>query len=198
MRIVYIVDDDDMAIWLYRNLLRDVNAQIRPFQSARRFLHAYRAGPCECLICDLRMPELDGLEVQRTLVSTGNTLPIIFVSGYSKVPSVVTAIKTGAFDFLEKPVDGSQLVALVEAALERSVGLHQQRLEQSAIHARLALLTPKEREIVDYVIAGYSSREISSALGNSVRTIENHRARISDKLRVGSTVELVRLFARLP
>lgn len=191
---IYIVDDDDLVLWLYQELLWGMAADLRVFSSARAFLDNYSPGPYECLICDLRMPETGGLDLQRELAAAGNCLPIIFVSAYSEVAAVVEAIKAGAFDFLEKPVDGSKLREKVLNALEYSRGLHLERLRVAARQARVAQLTPKERQIVELVVAGRSSREISIALGISTRTVENHRARIAEKLHVSSTVELVRLF----
>lgn len=194
---IYIVDDDDLVLWLYQELLRGVALSFKVFTCARAFLDSYSPGPYECLICDLRMPQTGGLDLQRELVAAGACLPIIFVSAYSEVSAVVEAIKAGAFDFLEKPVDGIQLREKVAKALEYSRGLHLERMRRAARAARVAQLTLKERQIVNLVVAGRSSREISSELGISTRTVENHRARISEKLHVGSTVELVRLFCDL-
>lgn len=192
--IIYIIDDDDITLWMFKELLQGVGAEIRTFTSARKFLDAYQPGPHECLICDLRMPEIDGLEVQQQLLDKGSFLPIILVSGYSEVPSAVEAIKKGAFDFLEKPVDGSILVAKVQSALVRSRQLHAAHLARVTRDARLALLTPKERQIAELVAAGKSSPKIAQDLAISVRTVENHRARLMEKLHVESIAELVKLF----
>lgn len=192
--IVHIIDDDDIALWMFKELLRDVEAEIRTFTSARDFLDGYHASPCECLICDLRMPEIGGLEVQQQLLDKGSHLPIILVSGYAEIPSAVAAIKKGAFDFLEKPVDGALLVAKVRSALARSRELHAEHLRRVTREARLALLTEKERQIAEFVADGKSSPKIAHDLNISVRTVENHRARLMEKLHVESVAELVKLF----
>ena len=140
------------------------------------------------------LPEIGGLEVQQQLLDMGSHLPIILVSGFSEIPSAVEAIKKGAFDFLEKPVDGALLVAKVQSALARSRELHAEHLIRVTREARLALLTVKEREIAELVVAGKSSPKIAQELDISVRTVENHRARLMEKLRVESIAELVRLF----
>lgn len=192
--IIYIIDDDDIVLWMFKELLQGIGAEIRTYTSARAFLEAYQAGPHECLICDLRMPEIGGLEVQRVLQEQGSHLPIILVSGYPEVHSAVEAIKKGAFDFLEKPVNGGLLVEKVQSALTRSREMHAEHLIKVTRGARLALLTPKERQIADLVVAGNSSPKIAEALDISVRTVENHRARLMEKLHVESTIGLVRLF----
>lgn len=192
--VVHVIDDDDIALWMFRELLQGIGAEIRTFSSAREFLAGYRPGPCECLVCDLRMPEIGGLDVQQRLLDTGSHLPIILVSGYADVPQAVEAIKKGAFDFLEKPVDGALLIAKVRNALERSRQLHAEHLARITREARLALLTGKERQIAEFVAAGKSSPRIAQELDISVRTVENHRARLMEKLHVDSVAELVRLF----
>ena len=192
--IVYIIDDDDIILWMFQEFLQGIGAAFQTFSSARAFLDAYVPGPCECLICDVRMPEMGGLQVQRELLDRGNDLPIIFVSGYPEVHSAVEAIKRGAFDFLEKPVNGSLLVEKVQEALARSRDIHAERLRREARDARLALLTPKERQVAALVVEGKSSPKIAEQLGISVRTVENHRARLMEKLHVESTVDLVKLF----
>ena len=190
--IVYIVDDDAIGLWALRELLDGIGAECRTYASATQFFSDYRPSPCECLITDLRMPEVGGLEVQRRLLEQGATLPVIFVSAYPEVSAAVAAIKRGAHDFLQKPVNGGELVEKVQQALTRSRALHAERLQQATRDARLALLTEREREVVDLVVQGYSSRDIAERLGLSPRTVENHRAHAMEKLRVGSAVELAR------
>lgn len=196
--VVYIIDDDEIMLEMLREFLRDLDAEIRTFSSARAFIGAYQPARCECLICDLRMPEVDGLEVQRHLLDKGVDLPIIFVSGYPAVHSAVEAIKKGALDFLEKPVDGALLLEKVQAALARSCQLHAERLAHKTREAHFAQLTPKERCVAELVVAGQSSPKIAEVLGISVRTVENHRARLMEKLHVDSTVALVKLFLDHP
>ncbi len=192
--VIHVIDDDDIVLWMFRELLRDVDAEVRTFSSARAFLDSYHPAPCECLLCDLRMPDMDGLQVQQHLLDKGSFLPLILVSGYADVPCAVEAIKKGAFDFLEKPVNGELLVAKVNSALARSRKLHTEHLARVTREARLALLTPKEREIAERVVAGKSSPRIAEELDISVRTVENHRARLMEKLHVESVPELVRMF----
>lgn len=190
--VVYIVDDDSIALWILQEMLQGIGAQFRVYSSAAQFLDEYRPGHCECLITDLRMPEVGGLEVQRRLLEQGASLPIIFVSAYSEISAAVTAIKRGAHDFLEKPVHAGTLIEKVQAALVRSRELHAERLQRSARDARLALLTEREREVVELVVQGKSSKDIAELFALSPRTVENHRARAMEKLRVSSAVELAR------
>jgi len=191
--VVYILDDDDIVRWMYQEMLQSIGAQIRLYSAAKAFLDEYRAQPSECLISDLRMPEIGGLEVQRLLLSQGSTLPIIFVSGHSDVPTAVEAVREGAFHFLEKPVNGNLLVETVQKALARSRELYAERMAESARQARLTLLTDKERQIAERVVAGMSSRAIADEMGLSPRTVENHRANLMQKLYVNSVADLVRL-----
>lgn len=192
--VVYVLDDDEIILWMFKEVLQSIGVECRAYQSAQAFLADYRPHPCECLVSDLRMPEIGGLEVQRQLLAKETTLPIIFVSGYAEISSAVEALKQGAFDFLEKPVNGALLVDKVQAALARSRELHAQRVQAAAREARLALLTDKERAVCARVVAGESSKEIAATMQLSIRTVENHRARIMEKLHAGSTVELVKLF----
>ena len=192
--VIHIIDDDDIVLWMFKELLQGIGAEIRTFTSARSFLDSYQPAPHECLICDLRMPEIGGLEVQQQLLDKGSHLPMILVSGYPEVPSAVQAIKNGAFDFLEKPVDGSLLVTKVQSALVRSRQLHAEHMARVTREARLALLTPKERQVAHLVADGKSSPKIAQELNISVRTVENHRARLMEKLHVESIAELVKLF----
>ncbi len=192
--VVYIVDDDDIILWTLKELVQSIGARVHTFTSAKEFLAFYSPSPCECVITDVRMPEIGGLQVQRLLMTTGAPPPIIFITSHSEISAAVEAMKAGAFDFVEKPVNGHLLIEKVQAALVHSRSLHRERLKQSSQQARLDLLTPKEREIVDLVVQGQSSREIAISLDISVRTVENHRARIMDKLHIASAVELVKLF----
>lgn len=193
--IVYILDDDEIILWTLKELLQDVGAEIRTYTSATEFLGSYTpSGLAECLLCDLRMPNLSGAEVQNRFLEKSVNVPIIFVSGHGEVKVAVELLKKGAFDFLEKPVSGNELVHKVQLALAHSRELKKEQLERSIIDARLAMLTPKERQIIKLVVDGKSSQKIASELGLSPRTVENHRARIMDKLHINSAVELVKLF----
>jgi len=192
--VVYIVDDDDIILWTLKELVQSIGARVYTFTSAKEFLAFYSPSPCECVISDVRMPEISGLQIQRLLMSTGAPPPIIFITSHSEISAAVEAMKAGAFDFVEKPVNGHVLLEKVQAALIHSRTLHRERLRQSSKQARIDLLTPKERAVVDFVIQGQSSREIATELDISVRTVENHRARIMEKLHITSAVELVKLF----
>lgn len=191
----YIVDDDDILLELMQGLISSIGVTSKTFQNPHQFLQSYSPGACECVISDIRMPELGGLGLQRELqIRHIIPPPVIFVTGYADVSVAVEGMKQGAFDFVEKPIDGHRFLEKVQAALTLSRSLHGQRMQQVARNARLALLTPKEREIVERVLEGLSSRDIAEQLSLSVRTVENHRKHIMDKLRVKSAIELIKLF----
>lgn len=194
--IIYLIDDDDLSLWMFREMLKSIDADIRTYASAVQFFDEYRPSPCECLITDLRMPELNGLDVQRRLLNQGATLPIIFVSGHPEVRAAVAAIQGGALDFLEKPVHGEVLVHKVQAALARSIELHTARQSRAESLTRLNSLTTREREIAELVALGRSSRNIAELLDISSRTVENHRARAMEKLDVSSSIELAQFMNR--
>jgi two-component system response regulator FixJ len=190
--VVYVVDDDEAIRELVVEIARSIGATSKAFARAEDFLQAYRSDPIECLVVDIRMPGLSGLEVQRRLIEGGHRIPILFVTGYGDVDTAVEAMRAGAMDFIQKPFGASALAEKIQAALQRSKLAHH---EQGTIDARFALLTAKEREVAVRVVGGKSSREIADEFGLSIRTIENHRARIMDKLHADSVVELVHLLS---
>jgi FixJ family two-component response regulator len=192
--VVYVVDDDRQSIWLIEQLLQGIGVECLGFTSALQFLDSYSPRPSECLICDLRMPEFGGLEVQKRLMAKEASLPMIFVSGYPEISTAVAAIKTGAFDFLEKPINGATLISRVQEALVLSRTLHAERMDRTTRDARLGLLTEKERQVAERVIAGRSSREIAEEMNLSARTIENHRSSVMRKLRADSLADLIKFF----
>lgn len=190
---VYIVDDDAALRQMLTLLMGKIGVEVRAYASASEFLAEFSPGACQCLISDMRMPGMGGLELQRRVMALAKSLPIIFISGHAEVGSAVEAMRSGAFDFLQKPFGAQKLLERVQQALERSRELHAVEREQMTREARLSLLTPKERQVVAHVLEGLSSREIGELLGISLRTVENHRARVMEKLHVKSSVELVRL-----
>jgi FixJ family two-component response regulator len=188
---VYVIDDDsstrEVLAWLMkRNCLR-----CETFAEPRSFLASYRPGERGCVILDLHMPGMSGLELQRTLNEQGVHLPVIFLSGRADVPKAVEAVKGGAFDFVEKPFDYRRIVALVRECLQREERMQADHERRKVIAARFAQLTQREREVVERVIAGQLNRVIAEELGISIKTVEVHRAHIMEKLGVGSVAELV-------
>jgi two-component system response regulator FixJ len=192
---VYLVDDDDLMLEMFCTLIRTVGAQAVGFDNAEAFLRAYQLGPCECVVSDMRMPGVSGLQLHKQLQTTyAFPPPLILVTGFAEVAMAVEAMKQGVFDFVEKPFSGHQFLEKVQAALNFSRIQHQRRLQHSAQEARLAMLTAKEREVFEAVVRGLASKEIARQLNLSVRTVENHRARLMLKLRARSALELMRDF----
>lgn len=191
---MYVVDDDLAVLNMLKALVTSIGAEVRAFTSAEEFLAAFRPLPCSCLVCDLRMPHIDGMELHKRLLAMEGAPPIIFLTGFAEVGIAVQAMHQGAFDFLEKPFSAKTLLSKITSALDSSREQHAKWREQQAKEARMALLTPRERSVIRSVIDGKSSRQISEMLGISVRTVENHRTRIMEKLHVESTVELIKLF----
>ena len=190
-RVVYVVDDDDAMRDSLRWLLESAGYRVSSYCSAERFLSAYKADHGSCLVLDVRMSGLSGLELQQELNRRGTALPIIFVTGHGDVPMAVDALKNGAFHFLEKPFKDAQLLALIDQASNQGEGVRPEQARRRCAAARLATLTQREREVMDLVVQGRKNKQIADDLGISVKTVEAHRARAMEKMDVSSVAELV-------
>jgi RNA polymerase sigma factor (sigma-70 family) len=190
-RIVYVVDDDDAMRDSLRWLLESAGYRVSSYCSAERFLAAYKADQGSCLVLDVRMSGITGLELQQELNRRGSSLPIIFVTGHGDVPMAVNALKNGAFHFLEKPFKDAQLLALIEQATTRDKSELPREAQRRCTAAKLATLTQREREVMDLVVQGRKNKQIADGLGISVKTVEAHRARAMEKMDVSSVAELV-------
>ena len=194
--IVFIVDDYAPVRRSISRLLTAAGFAVAAFVSAEQFLAQYDPNVWGCLVLDIAMPALDGFELQSILAKVGSLLPIIFLTGEGDIPKSVQAMKHGATDFFTKPVNDQDLLAAVHAAIEKHRALRQKQADLSAIRARLATLTPREREVLEYVVAGKLNKEIADDLGTVEQTIKVHRAQVMRKMRVRSVAELVRLVGR--
>jgi len=188
---VYVVDDDASTRELLAWLMKREGLAVETFADPRAFLEGHRRGVPGCLILDLDMPGMSGLDVQANLTASGVALPIIFLSGRADVPNAVRAVKQGAVDFIEKPFDYKQVVSLVRDCLARDERTRAEREAQHACAQRLAQLTQHEREVLDLVVAGKTNRDIAEVLDISVKTVEAHRAHLMEKVEAGSVAELV-------
>jgi FixJ family two-component response regulator len=193
---VFVVDDYAPVRRSISRLLRVAGFVVAAFASAEEFLAQYDPAVWGCLVLDVAMPALNGLELQSILAKAGIRLPIIFLTGTANIPQSVRAMKHGASDFLTKPVNDEELLAAVRAAIEKDRARRREQAELSEIRARLATLTPREREVLDYVVAGKLNKQIAGNLGTVEQTVKVHRARIMEKMRVRSVAELVRLTQR--
>lgn len=193
---VFVVDDYAPGRRSISRLLRTAGFAVAAFASAREFLAQYDPQTSGCLVLDLAMPEVNGLELQTILAGKGSLLPIIFLTAHGDVPKSVQAMKRGASDFLTKPVNDEDLLAAVRVAIEKNRGLRREQAELSEIRTRLATLTPREREVLEYVVAGKLNKQIAGELGTVEQTVKIHRAHLMQKMRVQSVAELVRLTQR--
>jgi FixJ family two-component response regulator len=189
---VYVIDDDESIRELLVWLMRRNRIRAEAFSNARSFLKAYRPEAPGCLILDLYMPGMSGLELQEYLKESGIEMPVIFLSGRADVPKAVHAVKSGAIDFIEKPFDYRRIVELVGECLRRDVAARDDRAQSRRRAERLATLTQREREVLDRVVAGKVNRIIAEEMAISIKTVEAHRARIMEKLAVDSVAELVK------
>ena len=189
--VAYIVDDDDSIRELLAWLMRRNAIRAEVFPDARSFLEAWRDEGPACLVLDLYLPDMNGLELQKLLHARGITVPIVFLSGRADVPRAVDAVKGGAVDFIEKPFDYKRIVEVVRGCLERDAQARAARERNRGAAERLASLSQREREVLDRVVAGKLNREIAEELAISIKTVEAHRARLMEKLEVGSLAELV-------
>ncbi len=193
---VFIVDDDEAVLTGLKRLLTSAGLSVETFSSARTFLEDRPHDLPSCIVLDLRMPELCGLELQRKLHELDGALSIVFLTGHGDVYTSVQAMKNGAVDFLTKPVDGDLLIEVVEQALRRSADALHTIHERDGFLSRLALLTPRERQVGTLVIRGLLNKQIAWELGTAEKTVKAHRARVMQKLAVGSVAELARLAER--
>lgn len=190
--VIHVIDDDAAVRDALCFALAAAGLPVRAHASATRFL-AEAAGLAGCVLTDVRMPDMDGLDLQRRLLALGARLPVVIMTGQADIPLAVRAMKEGAVDFLEKPPDEARLLAAVRAALAESHRRVAALTASADAATRLAALTAREREVLDLLVAGLSNKAIANELGASPRTIEVHRARILEKLHVNSLPDLVRL-----
>jgi RNA polymerase sigma factor (sigma-70 family) len=193
---VFVVDDDEAVRKAVLRLLRSAAIAVAAFASSREFLAQYDPATPGCLVLDIAMPDFDGLQLQTTLGEKGCLLPIIFLTGHGDVSKSVQAMKHGAFDFLSKPVKDKDLLTAVRAALERDAIARRDQAKLSEIRAHLDTLTPREREVLEHVVAGKLNKQIASDLGITEATVKTHRARVMVKMQVQSVAELARLTER--
>ena len=195
--VVYLLDDEPEMRKALTRLLRAQGLTVRSFASARKLLaESPPRGPA-CLVLDVAMPEMDGLQVQERLRERGIDLPIVFLTGRGDIPMSVRALKAGAEDFLTKPVDGADLLRAIRAALQRGADRRAKSDDLTALRERLALLTPREREVLGHVIAGKLNKQIAAALGTGEQNVKVHRGRLMRKLGLKSVADLVRAAERL-
>ena len=193
---VFVVDDYAPVRRSISRLLHTAGFLVAAFASAEDFLAQYDQRVWGCLVLDIAMPALNGLQLQDILAKTGSLLPIIFLTGEGDIPKSVRAMKHGASDFLTKPVDEKDLLAAVHVAIDKHRARRRAQVEVSDIRARLATLTPREREVLEYVVAGKLNKQIAGDLGTVEQTIKIHRARVMHKMKAQSVAELVRLTER--
>ncbi|MBI3043051.1 MAG: response regulator transcription factor [Betaproteobacteria bacterium] len=191
-RRIYVVDDDDAFRDSLRWLLESAGYRVAVFSSAERFLASHQAGRGACLLLDVRMPGLSGIELQAELNRRGDGIPVIFLTGHGDVPMAVEAVKKGAYDFVEKPFANTRLLALIEKAAALDAPARRERAEQLSATARLNTLTEREREVLDRVCVGRRNKQIAEELGISIKTVEAHRAHAMEKMGAASIAEVVR------
>ncbi|CDI01924.1 Two component transcriptional regulator, LuxR family [Candidatus Competibacter denitrificans Run_A_D11] len=194
---VFLIDDDQAVRDAIRLLLETSGFTVQAFASAIDFLNMAVIGQPGCLVLDVRMPGLSGLDLQKRLRAQGYRIPIIFITGHGDVPMAIRAMKAGAFDFIEKPFQGQTLLARIEEALAADGQERCRQTQRADAAARLALLSPREREVLERVADGQYNKVIAAELNISLSTVEIHRKRVMEKLQAESLTDLIRLLALL-
>jgi FixJ family two-component response regulator len=190
---IFVVDDDAAVRDALKLLLRSVGQPVETFGSAQEFLDAYSEDRPGCLVLDIRMPGMSGLELQQKLNEKHSILPIIFITGHGDVPMAVEAMQAGAVDFIQKPFRDQDLIDRINQALEKDGSNRAALGERNDIRRRLETLTPREREVLDLVVHGKANKVIAGDLKLSQRTVEIHRARVMEKMQASSLAHLVRM-----
>jgi FixJ family two-component response regulator len=195
--VVFVIDDDRMIRDGLQSLIRSVGLRVETFASAQEFLGAKRADAPACLVLDVRMPGISGLDLQLKLRDGGIPIPIIFITGHGDIPMSVRAMKEGAHEFLTKPVRGQDLLDAVQKAIASDRALRQERQEVDEIRGRFDSLTPREKEVLDLVVTGLLNKQIADQLGMSELTVKTHRAHVMEKTHADSLAHLVRMAEKL-
>jgi two-component system, LuxR family, response regulator FixJ len=190
---VHIIDDDDAVRDSLTFLLNTAGIKVRGYSSAGAFLDALEGAQLKCVITDVRMPGMNGIDLLRRLRELKIDVPVIVITGHGDVPLAVEAMKIGAADFLEKPFDDDALLSSVRSALQRQDGDAKRSSERAEIEARMSALSKRERDVLDGLVAGHANKQIAFDLGISPRTVEIYRANLMNKMQAGSLSELVRM-----
>lgn len=194
---VFVVDDDAAVRRFLRGLIASVGLRVEDYASAAEFLADFETGTPGCLLLDIRMPGMSGLELQRELTDRSVRLPIIILTGHADVQVAVHAMKAGAIDFIEKPFNNEFLLNRIQTAVATSLDNYDTHVKQAAIKYRIDHLTPREHQVLDLVVAGETNKCIAHSLDISEKTVEIHRAKVMEKMQTKSLAELVRMVAAL-
>jgi FixJ family two-component response regulator len=195
--VVFVVDDDSSVREAIKSLIRSVGLGVETFETAQEFLSSKRPDAPGCVVLDVRMPGLSGLDLQRELAAHDINLPVIFITGHGDIPMSVRAMKAGALEFLTKPFRDQDLLDAIQQALERDRSARQHRTETTELRDRFNSLTSREREVMELVVSGLLNKQIAGELGTSEVTIKIHRSQVMKKMGAGSLAELVRMTEKL-
>ncbi len=192
-QVVHIVDDDDAVRDSVSFLLATAHIPVKSYESAAAFVSAFPQFAEGCIVSDIRMPEMTGIDLLKWLRERGATIPVIMITGHGDVPLAVEAMKLGAVDFIEKPFDDERLLEAIRSALDRSRGSVVQSARSAEVGQRIALLSERERQVLEGLVAGHANKVIAFDLGISARTVEVYRANLMTKMQAGSFSDLVRM-----
>ena len=194
---VFVVDDDVGTRESLKNLIRSVGLRVEAFASAQDFLRSTRPDVPGCLVLDVRLPGLSGLDLQKRMAEVELEIPIVFITGHGDIPMSVRAMKAGAVEFLTKPFRDQELLDAIQQALERDRNAREQRAEIEELRSRYRLLTPREREVMALVVTGLLNKQVAGELGTSEASVKVHRQHVMEKMRAGSLAALVRMADRV-